>query len=198
MNKTRNVVIALAAVATVSGVVIWLRAQGTQLPAVDPVPVPPAAASLPPRADTSVQLPEKSAAPLPETSVSNFSRDPTASGDTNPVPENEWERKFQEEMRDEAWARPLENEIQKSLQPGVNQARFYIVNVECRTTLCEIRLQARGSAQIEELDLFDTEFGELPWVGHLNAALSSSKLTDGEISESLWIFEKKPEARAAR
>ena len=118
----------------------------------------------------------------------------SASGPVDPA--KEWQRAFEKEERDEAWAAPLEAEIRKSLEPEINLGRFYLANAECRATLCEIRLQARGSLQRAELDLFQSTIYTLPWAAHLNPALSSG--TDsGDGYESLWIFERRPEPGAA-
>jgi hypothetical protein len=103
---------------------------------------------------------------------------------------NEWLRAFEKEERDGSWAGPLEAEIRKSLDPEINLGRFYLANVECRATLCEIRLLARGSLQRAELDLFQTQIHQLPWAGRLSAALSSG-ISSPDGYESIWIFEKK-------
>jgi hypothetical protein len=108
-------------------------------------------------------------------------------------PGNEWERAFRKEERDEAWARPLETEIQQSLEPEISMGRFYVSNVECRTTLCEVRLLARGNLQNAELEDFQTRIFQLPWAERLTPALSSGVASGGETYESIWIFEKKPE-----
>ena len=107
---------------------------------------------------------------------------------------NEWERAFRKEERDEAWARPLEIEIQQSLEPEVSMGRFYVSNIECRTTLCEVRLLATGSLQNAEIEQFQTRIFQLPWAERLTPALSSGVASGGETYESIWIFEKKPEA----
>lgn len=107
---------------------------------------------------------------------------------------NEWQRAFEQEERDEAWAGPLEAEIRRSLEPEINLGRFYLDNAECRATHCEIRLLARGSLQRAELDLYQSTIYTLPWNTRLNPALSSS--TDsGDRYESIWIFERRPESQ---
>ena len=111
---------------------------------------------------------------------------------------NEWQRAFAQEERDEAWAQPLETEIQQSLEPEVSMGRFYVSKVECRTTLCDVRLLARGSLQNAELEQFQTRIFELPWAQRLTPVLSSGVATNGETYESIVIFEKKPESPAAK
>ena len=118
---------------------------------------------------------------------------PAPTTDVPPDAGDEWLRAFQQEERDEPWAAPLETEIRKSLEPEINLGRFYLANAECRATLCEIRLLARGSLQRAELDLFQSTIYTLPWNAHLNPALSSG--TDsGDGYESIWIFERRPES----
>ena len=121
---------------------------------------------------------------------------PAPTSDVPPDAGDEWLRAFQKEERDEAWAGGLEAEIRKSLEPEINQGRFYLANAECRATLCEIRLLARGSLQRAELDQFQSTIYTLPWAARLNPALSSGK-EGGDGYESIWIFERRPESRAA-
>ena len=85
--------------------------------------------------------------------------------------------------------------MRKSLEPEINMGRFYLANAECRATLCEIRLLARGSLQRAELDLYQSTIHTLPWAAHLNPALSSG-VDNGDRYESIWIFERRPESRA--
>jgi hypothetical protein len=107
---------------------------------------------------------------------------------------HEWQRAFEKEERDEAWAGPLEAEIRKSLEPEIDLGRFYLANAECRATLCEIRLLARGSLQRAELDQYQSTIFTLPWAARLNPALSSG-VDSGDRYESIWIFERRPESR---
>jgi hypothetical protein len=123
---------------------------------------------------------------------------PVPMSSSEPVePLNEWERAFQKEERDEAWARPLEEEIRTSLEPGVSLGHFHVANIECRATLCEIRLLARGSLQGAELDRYQEEIFKLPWATRLTPALSSG-VSSQDSYESIWIFEKKAETTQAR
>jgi hypothetical protein len=120
------------------------------------------------------------------------------SGPVDPV--NEWQRAFGKEVRDENWAGPLETEIQRSLEPQINLGHFYVSNIECRATLCEIRLLAQGSLQRAELERFESEIYKFPWNSALVPALSSGidvRNANENRYEAIWIFEKKPESRAA-
>jgi hypothetical protein len=104
----------------------------------------------------------------------------------------EWQHAFEQEVRNEAWARPLEVSIQQSIAPEIDLGHFYVSNIECRATLCEIRLLAQGSLQRAELERFGYQIRELPWAVGLNAALATGTASPDRY-EAIWIFEKNPE-----
>jgi len=105
---------------------------------------------------------------------------------------NQWQHAFAQEVRNEDWARPLEVSIQQSIAPEIDLGHFYVSNIECRATLCEIRLLAYGSLQRAELERFGYQIGELPWALGLNAALATGSASPDRY-EAIWIFEKNPE-----
>ena len=167
--------------------------------AVQPRDAPPAPAENPTAIQSPAEPPAPAAAgePAAPVSQSEFRGVPEPVTAPAPVePLDEWQRAFQDEQRDEAWARPLETQIRQSLEPQVNLGRFYISKIECRTTLCELRLLAQGSLQRDELERFDLEIARLPWNSQLTMMLSSgagAHTGDERGYESIWIFEKKPE-----
>ena len=207
----------IATVAGIAGVVLLLRWMGAPntapSPATAPASVvspeanPPVLRNPSPPINSTDPVPEAEPVGEPELAVESAGEDAPLDyeyrGATRPMtPDelrpgidagNEWERAFAREERDDAWARPLETEIQQSLEPEVSMGRFYVSRVECRTTLCEIRLLARGSLQKTELELFQSRIYELPWASRLTPALSSGTESNGDTYESIVIFEKKPE-----
>lgn len=212
MAKSRKIVIATAVIAMGAGVLFvggFLRNR----PVGQPNPVqPPASASpgleVPAPPESMGSSVDSSADHVPEpveavtaANAQDAEPDYAYRAATQPmsteVPADagkEWQRAFEKEERDEAWAGPLEAEIRKSLEPEINLGRFYLANAECRATLCEIRLLARGSLQRAELDQYQSTIFTLPWAARLNPALSSG-VDNGDRYESIWIFERRPESR---
>jgi hypothetical protein len=211
--------IALAAGLLLAGVIVLGRFLDLEDPGEDPenLPASPLASATPgsalPEAPPEVNAPELESGSLAQDeSVDSASApgDAAIQADSGSPPDelnyeyravptptsaaadpiNDWEGKFGKEERDDAWARPLEAQIRTSLEPEVDQGRFYISNVECRATLCEIRLLGRGSLQRAELERFESELYQLPWASNLSAALSSGVISRDSY-ESIWIFEKK-------
>jgi hypothetical protein len=211
VGKSRKIVIATAILAMVVGA-LFVGAALLNPPVVRPDPVDASAAAAP-----APDFPAPTETTVPSAGVeSDRVPEPGASAEvanaqdaepdyiyraaTQPVSSevpadagNEWQRAFGKQERDEAWASPLEAEIRKSLEPEINMGRFYLANAECRATLCEIRLLARGSLQRAELDLFQSTIYTLPWAARLNPALSSG-VDSGDGYESIWIFERRPES----
>ena len=220
MGNARIFVIATALVVIA---VIFIRVIVTSRDADDPASQPALVASgdpAKPAAPTDRMTPAPANEPVPASAEpdepggeaeSIEQQDPPAQSEYRGVPEpvptsgpvdplNEWQRAFGKEVRDETWAGPLETEIQRSLEPQINLGHFYVSNIECRATLCEIRLLAQGSLQRAELERFQSEIYKFPWNSALVPALSSGidvRNANENRYEAIWIFEKKPGSRAA-
>lgn len=170
--------------------------------AASPAAVSPRATPSPAETSTAVETAaapvgsadaEKPAAPVSQSEFRGVPEPVTTPATVEPL--NEWQRAFQEEERDEDWARPLEKEIRQSIDPQVYLGRFYVSNIECRATLCEVRLLAQGSLQGDELQRFDLEISRLSWNSKLTMMLSSGIETGSRYErnyESIWIFAKNP------
>ena len=53
-------------------------------------------------------------------------------------------RALERETRDDGWAYSMEAEIQNSMVNEVSTGAFRAEHVECRTTMCELRLSGKG------------------------------------------------------
>ena len=100
----------------------------------------------------------------------------------------ELHRALERELRDDSWAYPMEAEIQNSLVAETSAGKLDVEHLECRATLCELRLS--GSAASEQsLADWTAAVGKQPWASRLYMNLSSS-VSDGERVNSLLIFRR--------
>jgi hypothetical protein len=171
-----------------------------------PVPARPAGSSAfepppPARAESPVaaQAIPTAAVPVQEAEYSGYSQ-PIDAGPAfqkvmaqKPPPGTEnrlgdLHRALERELRDDSWAYPLEAEIQNSLVAETSSGRLTVEHLECRATLCELRLS--GSAANEQsLTDWSSSVGKQPWASRLYMNLSSS-ISDGERVDSLLIFHR--------
>jgi hypothetical protein len=56
-------------------------------------------------------------------------------------------RELEREPRDERWAYEMEGELQNSLVSQASMGDFKVEHVECRATICEVRLSGRADRQ---------------------------------------------------
>lgn len=56
-------------------------------------------------------------------------------------------RELEREPRDERWAYEMEGELQNSLVSQASMGDFKVEHVECRSTICEVRLSGRADRQ---------------------------------------------------
>ena len=56
-------------------------------------------------------------------------------------------RELEREPRDESWAYEMEGELQNSLVSQASMGDFKVEHVECRSTICEVRLSGRADRQ---------------------------------------------------
>jgi len=71
---------------------------------------------------------------------------PSQPGFENPI--GDAHRELEREPRDEQWAYAMEGELQNSLVSQASMGEFKVEHVECRATICEVRLSGRGSQQL--------------------------------------------------
>lgn len=97
-------------------------------------------------------------------------------------------RALERELRDDSWAYPMEAEIQNSLVAETSAGKLTIEHLECRATLCELRLSG-DAANEQSLADWTAAAGKQPWAGRLHMNLSSS-ISDGERVDGLLIFRR--------
>jgi hypothetical protein len=65
-------------------------------------------------------------------------------------------------------------------------------HLECRSTMCEIRLSAQGGAQIEALRQWTSDIQKFPWAQQMQLSSSSTVSSDDRM-DALLIVSKPPE-----
>jgi hypothetical protein len=95
-------------------------------------------------------------------------------------------RALEREARDDSWSYPLEADITNSLLADTSVGNFKLEHVECRATMCEIRLSARG-AQAEALTRWTDGVHSLPWGSRLLPSVSSMINQDGKVDRILIL-----------
>jgi hypothetical protein len=65
------------------------------------------------------------------------------------------------EARDDSWAYLREAEIENALLAETSTGKFHKDRIECRTTMCEVDLSARGETQVAALKKWYQEFSRL-------------------------------------
>jgi hypothetical protein len=106
---------------------------------------------------------------------------------------SEAHRALEREERDDSWAYPMEAEIENSLVADTSMGNFRKEHVECRTSMCEVRLTARGAEQAAALQRWNDSLRSQPWSPRLFMS-SSSVSNNGEHVDALMIFTRPPPA----
>jgi hypothetical protein len=100
-------------------------------------------------------------------------------------------RALEREPRDDSWSYPLEAQIDNSLVADTSMGNFRKEHLECRSTMCEIRLSAEGGAQIEALRQWTSDIQRFPWAAELQLT-SSSTVSSDERTDALLIVTRPP------
>lgn len=99
-------------------------------------------------------------------------------------------RTLEQESRDDSWAYQMEAEIQNSLTAFVSTGELQVRFLECRTTLCEMRLYASDSHR-NSMNNWQEVMQTQPWIRRVMMdGMAMSGVPGGE--EGLWIFRKLP------
>jgi hypothetical protein len=101
-------------------------------------------------------------------------------------------RALEREMRDEGWAHSMEAELQNAMINEVSMGAFKAEHIECRATMCEVRLSGAGS-QAAALKVWHDSFigqGQSP-TQRLFLRYGSS-VSNNEQTDMLMIFQKPP------
>jgi hypothetical protein len=97
-------------------------------------------------------------------------------------------RALEHETRDDSWAYQMEAEIQNSLTAFVSTGELQVRLLECRATLCEMRLFA-SDAHRDSMNTWQEVMQSQPWMRRVRLeGMGLSAVNDG--SEGLWIFRK--------
>ena len=101
-------------------------------------------------------------------------------------------RALERELRDDSWAYPLEAEIENSLVADTSMGNFRREHLECRSSMCEIRLSASGAEQVEALKQWTSDIQRQPWGSRMMLSSSSTVSTDDQM-DALLIVTKPPQ-----
>jgi len=113
---------------------------------------------------------------------------PSQPGFENPL--GDAHRALERETRDDGWAYSMEGEIQNAMVNEVSTGEFRADHVECRATLCEVRLSGKGN-QAAAIKRWSEGLGPQPFGQRLFANYSSS-ISNNERVDALMIFRKPP------
>jgi len=102
-------------------------------------------------------------------------------------------RALERETRDEGWAYSMEAEIQNSMVNEVSMGAFRADHVECRSTMCELRLSGKGD-QAAAIKRWTEELGGQPFGQRLFLNYSSSISDDNRV-DTLMIFRRPPKQK---
>lgn len=106
-------------------------------------------------------------------------------------------RELEREMRDDTWAYAIEAEIENSLVAETSLGNFRRDHVECRATMCEVRLSGEGDDQMTALQNWNENLGGKPWAARLFITHSSTITDNGKVF-TLMIFRRQPAAPPSR
>jgi hypothetical protein len=99
-------------------------------------------------------------------------------------------RALERETRDDGWAYTMEAEIQNALVNEVSMGAFRSEHVECRATMCELRLSGKGE-QGAAIKRWSDELGAQPFGQRLFLNYSST-ISDNARVDTLMIFRRPP------
>jgi len=100
---------------------------------------------------------------------------------------------LEREVRDDTWAYAAEADIQNSLVADTSMGNFKVDHLECRATMCEVRLSARGQQQSAALSRWHEEARSQPPGSRLLPRASSSIGSDAN-ADVLVIFTQRPKS----
>jgi len=99
-------------------------------------------------------------------------------------------RALERETRNDGWAYAMEAEIQNAMVNEVSTGAFRVEHVECRATMCEVRLSGKAD-QAAAIKHWNEGLGAQPFGQRLFPNYSSAISNDERI-DSLIIFRKPP------
>jgi hypothetical protein len=99
-------------------------------------------------------------------------------------------RALERETRNDGWAYTMEAEIQNAMVNEVSTGEFRADHVECRATLCEVRLSGKGD-QAAAIKHWSEGLGAQPFGQRLFMNYSSTVSSDERV-DSIMILQRPP------
>ena len=99
-------------------------------------------------------------------------------------------RALERETRNDGWAYTMEAELQNAMINEVSTGAFRADHVECRATLCEVRLSGKGD-QGAAIKRWSENLGAQPFGQRLSVNYSST-ISNNERVDSIMIFRRPP------
>lgn len=103
---------------------------------------------------------------------------------------------LEREPRDDSWSYPLEADIQNSLMSETSAGNFKADHVECRSSMCEIRLSATDEQQAKALQKWTEGFHAEPWGSQIYMS-SMSTISGGGRTDALMLLSRPPKPASA-
>lgn len=99
---------------------------------------------------------------------------------------------LEREVRDDSWSYPLEAELQNMLATDPVMGKFTIDHLECRATLCELRLSGKDRLQESSaVTRWLHDMSRMRWPGGVTVGTASFAATEGG-SEGIVMLRKPP------
>jgi hypothetical protein len=99
---------------------------------------------------------------------------------------------LEREVRDDSWSYPLEAELQDMLAADPVLGKFKVEHLECRATLCELRVSGKDRLQQSSaVNQWLRDMGQLRWPGGLTVGTAVFSGTEGG-SEGMLMLRKPP------
>ncbi len=99
---------------------------------------------------------------------------------------------LEREMRDDSWSYPLEAELQNMLATDPVMGKFRIDHLECRATLCELRVSGKDRLQeSSEVSRWLRNMSRMRWPGGVTVGTASFAATE-DGSEGIVMLRKPP------
>jgi len=139
------------------------------------VACPPPVAAADPRKAASAAAPVVAArVDVPAVALSAEHAKLLLSPDDQPPSLPELHARFAGEPQDPAWSQQMEAQLRQALQDAGVQKGFELLAVECRRTLCELRLFGTGPEAGQRWGAISGQLSQQPWWGQNFSGASSS------------------------
>ncbi len=138
------------------------------------VACPPAVAAVDPKKMASATAPAAGRVDVPAITLSAEHAKMLLDENSRPPSLPELHARFAGEPLDPAWSQQMEAQLRQALQDAGVQKGFELLAVECRRTLCELRLFGTGPDVGQRWGAISAQLGQQPWWGPNFSGASSS------------------------